>query len=113
MVGMTREKLSTPFLAWGCGVNLRRPSFRCSPGTLIIFSNCDQILLFREESRIPRTIVGYQVIGDAHHRFFTLPRLNIEDKTRVEIGGVEKVFVPKHDMVRSIVLPHRLCTVRT
>jgi len=108
-----REKLSTPFLVWRGGLNLRRPPFHRLLGTLSFRFNCDQILPSREESRIPSTIAGYQVVGDTHHHFFVLTGLNLENKIGVETGAVKKVLVSERDMVNGVVLPNCLRAVGT
>ena len=102
------EKLLTPFLVWRGGLDLGRPTFCRFLGTLSFRFDHDQILSFREDPRIFSVITGYQVVGDTHHRLFILTRLNLKNKVGVETSAVEKVLVPKCDMVNGVVLPNRL-----
>jgi hypothetical protein len=108
-----REKLSTPFLVRRGVLSLRKPPFHRFLGTLCFRCNRDQFLSFREESGMPGTIAGYQVVGDTHRNLFILAELDLENEAGVEAGTVKKVLVPKRDMANGVVLPDRLRAVTT
>jgi hypothetical protein len=108
-----REKLLTPFLVRRGVLSLRKPLFHRFLGTLCFRCNRDQFLSFREESRMPSTIAGYQVVGDTHCNLFILAELDLKNEVGVEAGTIKKVLVPKRDMANGVVLPDRLRAVMT
>ena len=92
------------FLVLRKRLSSRKLSFCCFCSTLSLCFDCSQIFPLRKESVVLSAIVTCQAIRDLHYFFLPVAGLDYKDKVGAEVAVIQKMAVPEHDVVNSVIL---------